>query len=144
MKAIYAVLFFVAAAFAQSVTILSPTVNTTLSPGDSFVVDVDKPDSLSPSYDVAVAIGLQSCGAAPCAALASAGILGTILFDGEYKPQLRPNSSDVFQNYTVQVPSTMESGPALLTVARFYLLGAGASPTIQTVNTTLIIQSPSS
>ncbi|KAJ8453895.1 hypothetical protein ONZ51_g13341 [Trametes cubensis] len=140
MKTIYAVLFFVVAALAQSVTILSPTINTTLSPGDNFVVDVDKPDSLSPSYDVSVAIGLQSCGAAPCAALASAGILGNILYTGDYRPQLRPNSSDVFQNYTVQVPSTMATGPALLTVARFYLLGAGASPVIQTVNTTLIIQ----
>ncbi|KAI8989671.1 hypothetical protein BD414DRAFT_536065 [Trametes punicea] len=138
-KALLAILLLAVTALAQRVTLLAPAFNSPLSPGQNFTVDVDKPDSLSPSYDVSVAIGLQSCGTAPCEALASAGILGNILYTGDYTPQLRPNSSDVSQNYTVQVPSTMASGPAILTVAHFYLLGAGATPAYDTVNTTVII-----
>ncbi|KAI0372902.1 hypothetical protein BV20DRAFT_1050328 [Pilatotrama ljubarskyi] len=140
MKAVITALSLVALAFAQSVTILSPAPGTTLSAGESFVVDIDKADSLSPSYDVSVAIGLQSCGETPCSQLASAGILGNVLHAGDFTPQLRPNSSHLFQNYSVQVPSTMQTGPAVLTVGHFYLLGAGASPVVETVNATIVIQ----
>ncbi|KAI0362389.1 hypothetical protein OH77DRAFT_1416647 [Trametes cingulata] len=140
MKVAITALSFAAAAFAQSVTILSPAPGTILSPGSTFVVDVDKPDTLSPSYDVSVAIGLESCGETPCSQLASAGILGTVIHAGDYTPQLRPNSSHLFQNFTVQVPSAMQTGPAVLTVGHFYLLGAGASPAVETINTTVVIQ----
>ncbi|CDO72939.1 hypothetical protein BN946_scf185002.g124 [Trametes cinnabarina] len=140
MKRVFAILSLTAVTLAQRVKIVSPTVNTTLSPGDSFVVDIDKADSLSPSYDVSVAIGLESCGTTPCATLASAQILGDVLFSGDFSPQLRPNGSDVFQNYTVQVPPSMASGPAVLSVAHFYLLGAGATPSVDMFNTTVIIE----
>lgn len=68
---------------------------------------------------------MVSCGSeTPCDGLgASSGILGDVIHMGDFSPQLRPNSTHLFQNYTVQVPSTMESGPAVLTVAHFYLLG---------------------
>lgn len=68
---------------------------------------------------------MVSCGSGtPCDGLgASSGILGNIIHTGDYSPQLRPNSTHLFQNYTVQVPSAMESGPAVLMIAHFYLLG---------------------
>ncbi|KAI0647294.1 hypothetical protein C8Q79DRAFT_1000244 [Trametes meyenii] len=140
MRSALSLLTFVTAASAQSVTILAPMANASLSPGNTFVVDVDKPDTLSPSYDVSVAIGLQSCASTSCTTLASSGILGNMLFAGGFSPQLRPNSSHVFQNFSVQVPSTFQRGPAVLTVAHFYLLGAGATPAIETLNTTVVIQ----
>ncbi|OJT09101.1 hypothetical protein TRAPUB_14428, partial [Trametes pubescens] len=119
------VLSLISTAFAQSVAILSPPAGATLAPGNDFVVDVDKADSLSPSQDVSVAIGIISCGSeTPCEGLgASSGILGNVIHMGDFSPQLRPNSTHLFQNYTVQVPSAMESGPAVLTIAHFYLLG---------------------
>ncbi|KAI0672977.1 hypothetical protein C8Q78DRAFT_690734 [Trametes maxima] len=140
MKSVLSFLALAAAASAQSVTILAPKANTSLSPGSTFVVDVDKPDTLSPSYDVSVAIGLQSCASTSCSTLASSGILGNILFAGDFSPQLQPNSSHVFQNFTVQVPSTFQSGPAVLFLVHFYLLGAGATPAIETLNTSVIVQ----
>ncbi|KAI9057902.1 hypothetical protein FKP32DRAFT_1681133 [Trametes sanguinea] len=142
MKVILSVLSLTAVALAQRVKIVSPAINTVLSPGDSFVVDVDKADSLSPSYDVSVAIGMESCGMEPagCAPITTAQILGNVLFSGDFSPQLRPNGSDVFQNYTVQVPPSMPAGPAVLSLAHFYLLGAGATPTVDMTNVTLMIQ----
>ncbi|KAL7283590.1 hypothetical protein ACG7TL_003025 [Trametes sanguinea] len=142
MKTIFAILSLAGVALAQRVKIVSPAIGTVLSPGDSFVVDVDKADTLSPSYDVSVAIGMESCGTEPagCAPITTAQILGNVLFSGDFSPQLRPNSSDVFQNYTVQVPASIPSGPAVLTLAHFYLLGAGATPTVDMTNVTLLIQ----
>ncbi|KAI0780687.1 hypothetical protein BD413DRAFT_600239 [Trametes elegans] len=140
MKTAFAALSFVAAALAQSVTILSPTTNTTLARGSTFVVDVDKPDTLSPSTDVSVVIGLVSCASASCSDMAAGGILGNILYKGDYTPQPRPNSSHLFQNYSIVVPDSLQTGPAVLNVAHFYLLGAGPGPTLETVNTTVVIQ----
>ncbi|KAI0372903.1 hypothetical protein BV20DRAFT_963334 [Pilatotrama ljubarskyi] len=139
MKAATIVLSVIASAVAQSVTILSPAPRTTLSPGSTFVVDVDElPDPILPSYDVSIAIGLESCGANrtqnECVQLASEDMLGTVLYAGDFTPQPRPNSTHLFQNYTVQVPSTMERGQALLNVAHFYLGGDGASPSLETIS----------
>ncbi|KAI0636731.1 hypothetical protein C8Q77DRAFT_1215680 [Trametes polyzona] len=140
MHAFTAVIALAASALGQSIAILSPPAGATLSPGSTFIVDVDKADSLSPSQDVSVAIGLESCTQASCDTLASSGILGNIVFTGDYSPQLRPNSTHVFQNYSVQVPSTLQAGPAVLSIAHFYLLGVGASPAVEMVNTTVTIQ----
>ncbi|KAH9846311.1 hypothetical protein C2E23DRAFT_872437 [Lenzites betulinus] len=140
MKTACVILSLMGATIAQSVAILSPPAGATLSPGDTFVVDIDKADSLSPSQDVSVAIGLAACESPEsCDAVASGGLLGDPLFTGDYSPQLRPNSTHLFQNYTVQIPSTLPSGQFVLAVAHFYLLGAGATPTVEMVNSTVTI-----
>ena len=66
---------------------------------------------------------MASCTAAGCQAISSAQMLGDVLFHGAYDPVLKIGTGDLFQNYTLQVPATMATGPALLIVAHFYLLG---------------------
>ncbi|KAI9057493.1 hypothetical protein FKP32DRAFT_1598225 [Trametes sanguinea] len=143
MKAIFALAALVASAVAQKVIIASPPPLWTLHPGQSFVVDVDHTPSLTPSQDVAVAIGIQSCSgngqAVTCPPNISSGNIGTPLFRGIYNPQLLGNGhTDLVQNYTVTVPSGISSGPALLSVAHFGLI-MGTIPFLEVVNQTVII-----
>ena len=80
---------------------------------------------------MSVVIGLRTCGT-DCEAIASTGTVGAPLFKGDYSPQTIPGSfsTAAFQNYTVQVPATTPKGPALLSVAHFFLGGVslGRSP----------------
>ncbi|KAI0362378.1 hypothetical protein OH77DRAFT_1491776 [Trametes cingulata] len=141
MKFALVFLALVGSALAQSITIFAPSANTTVAAGSSLVVDVEKKPGLSGPTDVSVVIGLQSCGA-DCKATASSGAVGVPLFKGDYSPQITPGSgsSAGFQNYTVQVPSTLAKGPAVLTVAHFFLGGAALVPGTETVHTTIIVQ----
>ncbi|KAH9945901.1 uncharacterized protein BXZ73DRAFT_95418 [Epithele typhae] len=140
MKILATISALVASSVAQSVLIRSPAPNETVSPNQTFVVEVDKPNSLSPSMDISVAIGMESCNAAGCEAVSQAQMLGNVLFAGGFDPVLKPGTGDLFQNFTVQVPATMPSGQAMLTVAHFYLLGAGANPAVELANVTLNLQ----
>ncbi|KAI0355468.1 hypothetical protein OH77DRAFT_1436969 [Trametes cingulata] len=126
MKAAIAVLSSAALAFAQSITVPLPPPRSTLTPGSAFVVEVNRDvDSAVPSRDVSVAIGLESCGQAQCGALASEGMLGTVLYAGDYAPQPQPgNSSQLSEQFNASVPAGMQAGDALLNVAHFYLDGA--------------------
>ena len=87
-------------------------------------------DSLTNSQDVSVAIGLLPCaGRAPagtCDGIDPTQELGTVLFAGPYTPQAVPGSTTLVQNYTVTVPSDFPSGPALLSVPHFVLVGVRA------------------
>ncbi|KAI0647684.1 hypothetical protein C8Q79DRAFT_1008099 [Trametes meyenii] len=134
---------FASLAAAQMAVILSPPPQSTLSPGDQFVVDVDRPDTLTPSQEVSVAIGLLSCaGIAPpgtCNGVDPTEELGRVLFAGPYTPQLRPGGSDLFQNFTVTVPDNFPPGAAALSVAHFSLVGAGLSPILEVPSETVII-----
>ncbi|KAI0695777.1 hypothetical protein C8T65DRAFT_584000 [Cerioporus squamosus] len=115
------------AAAAQSVIIASPIANGTLIPGETFVVDVDKPATLTGSQDVSVVIGLLSCvGLAPngtCDGVNPTGNIGRVLLYGPYAPTPVGNGHpDLAQNYTVQVPSNFPLGHAILSVAHFGLI----------------------
>ncbi|KAI0771119.1 hypothetical protein BD413DRAFT_476072 [Trametes elegans] len=114
-------------AAAQNVAIKAPAPQTTLSPGQDFVVEIDKGDTLTGSQEVSVAIGLLSClGQAPpgtCAGVDTSEEIGTPLYAGRYAPQLRPGGSDLFQNFTVAVPADFPKGAAALSVAHFSLVG---------------------
>ena len=74
-----------------------------------------------------MAIGLLSCtGRAPpgtCDGLDTTQTFGSLLFAGEYHPVLVPGSEGRSQNYTVAVPEGFKTGPALLSVAHFSLIG---------------------
>ena len=66
---------------------------------------------------------MESCESTGCDAVSEAQMLGHVLFTGAYSPVMKTGTGDLFQNFTVQVPSSMASGQAMLTVAHFYLLG---------------------
>ncbi|KAI0366682.1 hypothetical protein BV20DRAFT_638057 [Pilatotrama ljubarskyi] len=123
--------------------IRAPPPRSTFSPGEQFVVDVDRPDTLTGSQEVSVAIGLLSClGQAPpgtCDGINTAEEIGTSLYAGPYTPQLRPGGSDLFQNFTVTVPVGFQKGAAALSVAHFSLVGARNWPTLEILNETVFI-----
>ena len=86
-----------------------------------------KQDTLTGSTEVAVAIGLQSCvGLAPagtCDGVNTTGDIGSPLFSGPYTPTIAGHGrADLVQNFTVQVPSNFQIGPAILSVAHFALI----------------------
>ncbi|KAI8983187.1 hypothetical protein BD414DRAFT_490202 [Trametes punicea] len=132
-------------AAAQGVVIRAPPPQSTFAPGDTFVVDVDRPDTLTGSQEVSVAIGLLSCSeqrqdpSATCAGIDTANEIGTVLYAGPYAPQLRPGGSDLFQNFTVRVPDDFSAGWAALSVAHFSLVGAAAWPVLEVLNETVYI-----
>ncbi|KAI0769939.1 hypothetical protein C8Q74DRAFT_1369185 [Fomes fomentarius] len=129
---------------AQNAVIAQPPPGTHLSPGQSFVVEVDRPNSLSNSLEVSVAIGLISCkGIAPpgtCDGVDTSQRFGQILFAGPYSPQLAAGKGALVQNYTVTVPDGFQTGPAILSVAHFNLVGALFFPSLQVLNETVLIQ----
>ncbi|PIL22942.1 hypothetical protein GSI_15638 [Ganoderma sinense ZZ0214-1] len=136
--AIFALVSLVASAAAQSVVIAAPAPSTTLSLGESFVVDVDRPASLTGSQEVAVAIGLRTC-LGSCTGLNATSDIGTSLFAGPYAPAaVGGGSLDVAQNFTVQVPVLFLTGPALLSVAHFALI-EGTEPFLEVVSETVNI-----
>ncbi|KAI0669156.1 hypothetical protein C8Q78DRAFT_198555 [Trametes maxima] len=130
-------------AAAQMAVIRAPLANSTFFPGQQFVVDVDRPDTLTGSQEVSVAIGLLSCvGQAPpgtCDGIDTTEEIGFPIYAGPYTPQLRPGGSDLFQNFTVTVPQGFPAGPAALSVAHFSLVGARAWPTLEVLTETVFI-----
>ncbi|KIK81054.1 hypothetical protein PAXRUDRAFT_205440 [Paxillus rubicundulus Ve08.2h10] len=87
--------------------------------------------------EISVAIGLQSCPDGSCNPTNE--YLGTILYQGPYTPQPSGVGTNLFQNFTVTIPSSTPSGQAILGVANFYLDGTGYTPNLNVVNETLTI-----
>ncbi|RPD62843.1 hypothetical protein L227DRAFT_573361 [Lentinus tigrinus ALCF2SS1-6] len=144
-KSVIALACLAASAAAQSVIIASPIANSTLLPGETFVVDVDRPDTLTGSQEVAIAIGLLSCvGLAPrspgtCDGVNTTGNIGRVLFSGTYAPTLVGHGhADLAQNFSVQVPGNFPIGPAILSVAHFALV-IGTEPFLEVVPQQVIV-----
>ncbi|KAI0820445.1 hypothetical protein BC628DRAFT_1330267 [Trametes gibbosa] len=131
MKFLFVLSTLASLAAAQMAVIRAPPARSTFSPGEQFTVDVDRPDTLTGSQEVSVAIGLLSCaGQAPpgtCDGIDTTEEIGTALYAGPYVPQLRPGGSDLFENFTVTVPVDFPAGAAALSVAHFSLVGVRTS-----------------
>ncbi|KAL1939936.1 hypothetical protein VTO73DRAFT_9636 [Trametes versicolor] len=137
MKAVFVALALAVSTLAQGVSITQPPAGSTEKQGLPMTVVVQKQNSLTGSQDVAVAIGLQSCGTASCDSLPTESV-GPLLFSGEYAPKADA-SGNVTQNYIVRVPAGMGPGPARLSVAHFYILGASEMAPMDVAHTTLNI-----
>ncbi|GLB41551.1 hypothetical protein LshimejAT787_1001510 [Lyophyllum shimeji] len=135
--AVAALSAFLAGVSAQSINIGYPQDGATVQAGSNLTVEIDRPNTLSGSTEIAVVIGVQSCASSPCHSPADG--LGNILYNGGYKPQYNqpPDSKPPHQNFTVTIPSTLAKGKALLGVAHMTLIGAGAAPILETRNITL-------
>ncbi|KAJ7729797.1 hypothetical protein B0H16DRAFT_225176 [Mycena metata] len=126
-----------ATAFAQNIAIGSPADGSTVQAGSNISVEVDRPDTLTGSIEVAVVIAFLSCNGRPACPVASE-VLGSILYNGPFNPQFVTGvSRPPHQNFTVTVPSTVSSGPAQLAVSHFSLVGAGPFTFLETLNITL-------
>ncbi|KAF8834789.1 hypothetical protein BDN67DRAFT_975749 [Paxillus ammoniavirescens] len=127
---------FASAAFGQTY-ITAPAAGSTVTAGSEITVQVTVPDSLINFDEISVAIGLQSCPDGSCNPTEE--YLGTILYQGPYTPQPSGVGTNLFQNFTVTIPSSTSSGQAILGVANFYLDGTGYTPNLNVVNETLTI-----
>ncbi|KAJ7023070.1 hypothetical protein C8F04DRAFT_970561 [Mycena alexandri] len=113
-------------AFAQSAAIGAPADGSSVQAGSNITVEVDRPDTLTGSTEVAVVIGFLSCNGRPACPAASE-VLGSILYNGPFNPQFVTGvSRPPHQNFTVTIPSTFPSGPAQLAVSHFSLVGVSA------------------
>ncbi|TCD60084.1 hypothetical protein EIP91_010769 [Steccherinum ochraceum] len=140
MQFVFALLAFAGVALAQGVQITAPLPGATVVAGSTFGIDIARPNSLSSSQDVSVAIGLATCGTS-CDANDTSDTFGTILFAGPYNPTHHglpsPEGLDYYSNYTLAVPGLFPPGEASLKVAHFTLIGAGMNPYIDTHNITV-------
>ncbi|KAJ7769220.1 hypothetical protein DFH07DRAFT_769116 [Mycena maculata] len=130
----------VTTAFAQTADIGAPAPGTTVTAGSNLTVEVDRPDSLTGSTEVAVVIGFLSCVPFPDGCPPASDILGDILYDGSYDPQFHTNVTPTkppYQNFTVTIPASAEAGTAQISVAHFSLVGAGPFPFLETLNVTV-------
>ncbi|KAJ3480084.1 hypothetical protein NLI96_g8601 [Meripilus lineatus] len=130
------------ASAAQTIAIGAPLERTSISPGSSMTVEVDRPNSLTGSQEIAIVIALSSCASrGGCANYDVTQILGSVLYSGPYAPayQTVPGAGwkPPYQNFTVKVPESLPKGQASLTVSHFSLIGAGPYPSLEVRNVTL-------
>jgi len=134
---------FATAAFAQVVSIGSPSPNAVIAAGQPLTVEVFKPNAQSPSTDVALIIAIAPCSNNHCPDPSQQ--LGSILYTGPFNPIAHPQDASgwkpPYQNFTVTVPEGLQGGEqVVLSVTHFALIGAGPSPFLEqkTVDLTVI------
>ncbi|KAF3389484.1 hypothetical protein F1880_003470 [Penicillium rolfsii] len=128
---------FAGAAMAQNAGIGLPTADQKLTKGSDIVVQVQRPNSLTGSTEMAVAIGISSCTNGPC--IPSDEFMGTILYNGGFKPEYHETSLPPYENFTVTVPSSFAAGNAQINVAHAALVGASQYPFLETLNRTVVV-----
>ncbi|EIW81130.1 hypothetical protein CONPUDRAFT_165348 [Coniophora puteana RWD-64-598 SS2] len=117
-----AVALFVASAMSQAINISSPPSGQTVLAGEKLDVEVTRQNSLTPSEEVAIVIGVSSCTDENSCPNPSQAIQH-VLYNGKYEAP--------HQNITVTLPSSLNGGHAVLSVTHFSLVGAGYTPTTQ-------------
>ncbi|KAH7910745.1 hypothetical protein BJ138DRAFT_1101582 [Hygrophoropsis aurantiaca] len=136
-KSILSIPLFTLVAVAQNAAIAHPPQGTSVSPGSSLIVQIERPNTLSGSEEVAVVVGIQSCATRAC--ISPADFMGSILYNGQFSPQDYSPEIPPYQNFTVQVPSGFANGTALIGVAHLTLIGAGLYPWLEVLNRTITI-----
>ncbi|KAJ7244431.1 hypothetical protein B0H12DRAFT_1309555 [Mycena haematopus] len=125
-------------AFAQRADIGAPADGSTVRRGSKIIVEIDRPDTLTGSTEVAIIVGLWHCGGSESVCPPPSEVLGTILYNGPYAPEFHnSDSKPPYQNFTVKIPLDAPIGKAQLGVAHLSLVGAGPFPFLETFNITL-------
>ncbi|KAJ5923597.1 hypothetical protein N7454_008842 [Penicillium verhagenii] len=137
MQFIFSLAAFAGLALAQNAVIGLPTADQTVAPGSDIVVQVQRPNSLTGSEEMAVAIGLVSCPSGTCQP--ASNIMGSIVYNGLFNPVYHEAYLPPYENFTVTVPSSFAAGQAQVNVAHATLVGAGPYPDLETLNQTIII-----
>ncbi|KAL5508255.1 hypothetical protein ACEPAH_5874 [Sanghuangporus vaninii] len=117
----------------QMVSFAAPAPGETLIPGSSIVVELDSANGLTNFQHISVALGV-ALGVAPVPNDTSTPTIGTMLFAGNYTPTLHEQNKPMYQNFTLTIPDGQVSGNSTLSVAHFYLVGAGLEPILETRN----------
>ncbi|EPS98498.1 hypothetical protein FOMPIDRAFT_1024642 [Fomitopsis schrenkii] len=129
------------AAMAQNINIALPTPLTSVNAGDNITVQVEKPNSLTGSTEVAIAISLKSCSGYPggCDVVDVSEALGSTLLISQWDPTYHQDAWYPYSNFTVTVPEGFQSGDAILSATHLVLVGAGPFPYTEVVNQTITV-----
>ncbi|KAJ0414818.1 hypothetical protein BJY00DRAFT_18836 [Aspergillus carlsbadensis] len=125
-----------ATALAQNVFVNLPE-GSTLEAGSEAIIQVTRPNSLTGSREIAVAIGIQPCNGGRC--LPAESTLGTVLYNGPFTPDFHESNGLPYENFTVTIPADLATGSALVGVAHAALVGASNWPFFEVVNTTATV-----
>ncbi|KAF8586923.1 hypothetical protein K439DRAFT_886183 [Ramaria rubella] len=139
IQLIATVAFAATSAFAQVQEILTPSAGQQLTVGEPFTVQVAQPVSQGIFESVSVIIGQQNCGANACPTDDNDGVLGEILFAGDFNPQRHEVFSPPYQNFTFTAAT---AGHAVIHVVQTFLTGAGPSANLGTTNVSLTFAAP--
>ncbi|KAA8648469.1 hypothetical protein EYZ11_007703 [Aspergillus tanneri] len=132
MNTLFLLASLTAGALAQNAAIGLPKAQESIQAGaNNLVVQVQRPNTLTGSEEVAVVIGIQSCADSPCRD--PKDVMGHILYNGPFKPVYHEASLPPYQNFTVTVPKSVGAGKAVIGVAHVALVGAGPFPMLQTL-----------
>ncbi|OQE46290.1 hypothetical protein PENCOP_c001G01811 [Penicillium coprophilum] len=137
MKSFISMLLFIAVTIAQRAAIGLPTKDQRIISGKEIVVQVQRPNSLSPSKEMGVTIGLSSCKSSPCRDADE--VLGTILYNGRFNPLGHESSLPPYENFTITVPASATLGKSQINVAHAALIGAGPSAFLESLNQTVYV-----
>ncbi|GJE93145.1 hypothetical protein PsYK624_093040 [Phanerochaete sordida] len=123
------------AAFAQNITIISPSSGTSVHAGEQLTVAVAKPNSQTTSQEIVLLISVVQCATEGCADTfdASAGAVGQILYNGPYDPQYLAAAVDApYENFPVTMPSDLSPGDQIALIAtHLSLVGTGTYTNLQ-------------
>ncbi|KOS38842.1 hypothetical protein ACN38_g10324 [Penicillium nordicum] len=137
MKSFFSMFLFVTAAIAQRATIGLPAENQKINSGKEVIIQVQRPNSLSSSKEMGVAIGLSSCESSPCRDADE--VLGTILYNGPFNPVNHESNLPPYENLTVTVPASATLGKSQINIAHAALIGAGPSAFLESLNRTVFV-----
>ncbi|KAJ8103650.1 hypothetical protein POJ06DRAFT_298125 [Lipomyces tetrasporus] len=135
LKSLFCLSLFATAAYSQAVQIGLPTKGDQLAAGSNQTIQIQRPDTLTGSDEIAVVIGIQQCPNGTCTSPDAS--MGTVLYQGGFDPEFHGPQAP-YQNFTVKIPDGL-SGPALIGVAHLSLVGASTYPLIEFLNQTVAI-----
>ncbi|KAI0923310.1 hypothetical protein AcV5_007390 [Taiwanofungus camphoratus] len=136
----------VATCFAQGISITAPTAGSTISSGQNITVEVDRPNSLTGSEEVAIVIAMTQCPHNDCntPGFDVSQYLGQILYNGPYDPQYDnvtpPDHKQPHQNFTIQVPSFSSGDEVAMSVTHLTLVEAGPHILLEVKNISLTVE----
>ncbi|KAJ5726754.1 uncharacterized protein N7483_008111 [Penicillium malachiteum] len=138
MQFIVALAAFAGVALAQSTSIALPKAGDTVAAGSDLVVQIQRPDTLTGSDEIVVAIGMVSCpGETTCPSAGEA--LGNLLYHGSFDPDFGTGSYYPYENFTITVPSSFAAGNAQVNVAHLSTYGASGETLYETYDQTVVI-----
>ncbi|KAK9351082.1 hypothetical protein V1505DRAFT_180440 [Lipomyces doorenjongii] len=138
LKFLFSLGLFVAAAYSQAVDIGLPNKGAHLVAGSGQIVQIQRPDTLTASDEIAVVIGIQQCPNGTCTSPDAS--MGTVVYQGAFYPEFHGTQPPYvpYENFSVQIPVGL-SGPAIIGVAHMSLVGASAYPFLEFLNQTVTI-----
>ncbi|KAJ7757913.1 hypothetical protein B0H16DRAFT_1536173 [Mycena metata] len=139
LKSLAMTVFLATSALAQSIVVDAPHPGANIPlTSTNLTVQIERPDTLSASKEVSVAIGYKLCDVDE-----GCGLGAQLLYNGPYTPTLHtpsiPGQPNFYQSFTFPSPFSTP-GPVELTVVHFFDIGAGENiPFVETVSVNLNI-----